>query len=237
MMPSTARHLRSMVPAYFGPWEVEQWAALERQRPAAVIVNPANGPGQAEVAGYRALADRFSTQGTEVFGYVATGWLARSPVDIAEDVSHYADWYGVKCVFFDEIPNQAHPGRGTVLNQLRSLRGGARTVFNCGQPVPVRWYRTVPDVRFGTFEGPAEGLHRSAFAGPPQRQVHLVHSVSPDQRNAVLAALGQRQVAFACVTEDALPNPWDVCPPELQSDGGKHHQDTTKRVTTIRPEA
>ena len=226
-----------MVPAYFGPWEVEQWATLERLAPAAVIVNPANGPGQAELAGYRALAHRLCAQGTEVFGYVATAWLARNPADIADDVSHYADWYGVNCVFFDEIPNQPHPGRGAVLNQLRSLRGGDRTVFNCGQPVPVRWYRTVPDVRFGTFEGLAEGLHRSAFAGPPHRQVHLVHSVLPDQRNAVLAVLGQRKVAFACVTDDALPNPWDVCPAVLEAMAHDTNRDTTKRATAIRPEA
>lgn len=219
-----------MVPAYFGPWEVDQWAELERQRPAAIIVNPANGPGEVEHDGYRALVARLIEQGAEVFGYVATSWLGRDRGDIADDVSHYNEWYGVVRVFFDEIPNQAPRGRRAELKHLSGLCGGERTVFNCGQPVPVRWFGILPGVRFGTFEGPADGLLRSAFAGPPQRQVHLVHSVSSDERRAVMAVLRQRRVAFACVTADTLPNPWDVCPLASESMA----QDTAKRVTSLR---
>ena len=203
-----------LVPAYFGPWADAEWDALVRMRPAIVVINPANGPGAAPHLDYRKNVDRCRAFGAEVLGYVATGWLQRSIDEIAGDVANYASWYGTSGTFFDEIPNGSAPGRLGALARLDELTGPQRTVFNCGQPIPQRWYREFPRVLWGTFEGGPAQLRETSFAGPPRRQVHLVHSVPESAAATVVAELLRRGVGFSCVTADEMPNPWDVCPAE-----------------------
>ncbi len=203
-----------VVPAYFGPWATDEWDALFALRPAIVVINPANGPGEKPHDGYREIVERCEEIGTEVLGYVATGWLQRGADDIADDAHSYRRWYGTSGTFFDEIPNRSARGGLGVLTRLDELMRPQRTVFNCGQPIPRRWYRLFPGVVWGTFEGGPAQLAESAFVGPPRRQIHLVHSVSAPTAAAVAAELTRRGVGFACITADELPNPWDVCPAE-----------------------
>jgi hypothetical protein len=200
------------VPAYFGPWAASEWESLVRMRPAIVVINPAHGPGVSAHGGYRENVDRCRAFGAEVLGYVATGWLRRSIDDVADDVANYASWYGTSGTFFDEIPNSSAPGRVGELRKLDELTWTQRTVFNCGQPIPQRWYRLFPRVLWGTFEGGPAQLRETAFVGPPHRQVHLVHSVPETAAARVSAELSRRGVGFSCVTADEMPNPWDVCP-------------------------
>ncbi len=201
-----------VIPAYFGPWETGEWEALLAQRPAIVVINPADGPGEAPHIGYPEIVERCVAIGAEVLGYVATGWLQR-PVDaIADEANRYRRWYGTSGTFFDEIPNRSAPGRLGALSRLDALTGPRRRVFNCGQSIPKRWYRLFPGVLWGTFEGGPGQLAESSFVGPPRRQIHLVHSVSERTAAAVAAELSRRGVGFSCVTADEMPNPWDVCP-------------------------
>ena len=65
----------AFIPAYFGPWEAAYWTALRSLAPAAVVVNPENGPGTGEHNGYRVLVADLERAGTEVFGYISTDWL------------------------------------------------------------------------------------------------------------------------------------------------------------------
>ena len=202
-----------IVPAYFGPWANEEWELLVRLRPAIVVINPANGPGRAPHGGYRENVDRCRAFGADVLGYVATGWLRRPIDEVADDVTNYGSWYGTSGAFFDEIPNGSARGRLATLARLNALTGRQRTVFNCGQPIPLRWYRVFPEVLWGTFEGAPAQLLETSFLGPALRQIHLVHSVPSSATSTVVAELARRGVGFSCVTTDEMPNPWDVCPP------------------------
>ena len=143
---------------------------------------------------------------------MATRWLQRSVDDIADEADRYRQWYRTSGTFFDEIPNRSAHGRLGALARLDELTRPQLTVFNCGQPIPNRWYRLFPGVLWGTFEGGPQQLAESSFVGPPRRQIHLVHSVSEPTAPAVAAELQRRGVGFSCVTADELPNPWDVCP-------------------------
>lgn len=201
-----------LVPAYFGPWANDEWESLVRLRPAIVVINPANGPGEAPHGGYPEKVDRCRAFGAEVLGYVSTRWLQRPIGEIAGDVANYASWYGTSGAFFDEIPNGSSHGRLRALARLNELTGPHRTVFNCGQPIPRRWYRSIPGALWGTFEGGPAQLLRTSFFGPPLRQIHLVHSVPDSAAASVVAELSRRGVGFSCVTSDEMPNPWDVCP-------------------------
>ena len=215
--PSGGPH-RAFVPAYFGPWETRHWATLVKHRPAAVVVNPASGPGTSEHHGYRALVASLHALGIGVYGYIATNWLQRTLEELVSDTKHYADWYGVHRPFFDEIPNGSSVTRRpnaeppTMLRELANVVGEDATVFNCGQPIPSHWYESFPNVRWGTFEGDPTQLASSSFLGPAERQIHFVHSVVRSRRDEVAVELARRDVGFTCVTSDPLPNPWDVCP-------------------------
>jgi Spherulation-specific family 4 len=201
-----------VVPAYFGPWAIAAWEALIELAPSVVIVNPANGPGETGHEGYRELVGRLADRGSEVLGYVSTSWMTRDHADIATDVARYREFYGVEGAFFDEIPNAPAEGRTAALRRLGAILGPSRTVCNCGQPIPPRWFDALPGVRWGTFEGGPGALKASRFTGPPDRQIHLVHSVTDADADAVHATLAERGVAFGCVTSDEFPNPWDVLP-------------------------
>ena len=201
-----------VVAAYFGPWAVREWEATFHAAPSIVIINPANGPGDECHAGYQELVSQLVQRGVEVFGYVPTAWLTRDLAEMKRDIARYADFYAVDGAFFDEIPNAPRAGRVELLGRLAALAGPGSTVCNCGQPIPRRWFNALPAVRWGTFEGDPSTLEESRFAGPPQRQIHFVHSVNSVDRPAVLATLEDRNVGFACVTSDTMPNPWDVFP-------------------------
>ena len=200
------------VPAYFGPWERAEWDVLIDRRPGVVVINPANGPGRACERAYGDVIGRCRTIGAEVLGYLSTRWLDRPVDETAEEAARYRDWYGVSGLFFDEVPNVPTKGRVKVLSRLNDLTPPGQTVFNCGQPIPDRWYRLLPDVRWGTFEGSPAQLAATSFRGPARRQMHFVHSVTNATVGAVRAELHLRDVGFACVTTDQMPNPWDVCP-------------------------
>ena len=80
-----------------------------------------------------------------------------------------------------------------------------RCVFNPGRRIPKLWFRSLPDAVFVTFEGPADRHGLADPTGPLDRQCHLVHgAVDP---HAVELPEG---IAFAYVTADEAPNPWDV---------------------------
>ncbi len=200
------------VPAYFGPWAAAAWETTINEAPSIVIINPANGPGHDRHPGYSELVSRLKQRDVEVFGYVPTTWLTRPHADVARDVDRYADFYAVAGAFFDEIPNASKAGRVDLLRHLAAIAGPKSTVCNCGQPIPQRWFATLPDVRWGTFEGDPSNLAASRFLGPPERQVHFVHSVSLAEVPTVAATLADRKVGFACMTSDEMPNPWDVFP-------------------------
>ena len=214
--PPTERPTSSgrVIPAYFGPWATGDWDALFGLRPAMVVINPANGPGEKPHHGYREIVERCEEIGAEVLGYVATRWLRRRVDEIADEAQRYRRWYGTSGTFFDEIPNRSARGGLGLLTRLDELMSPQRTVFNCGQPIPKRWYRLFPGVLWGTFEGGPEQLAESSFVGPARRQIHLVHSVSAPSAAAVAAELARRGVGLSCITADELPNPWDVCPAE-----------------------
>ena len=201
-----------VVPAYFGPWAAGDWEATINEAPSIVIINPANGPGHARHPGYLELVSRLVERNVEVFGYVPTTWLTRSHADVATDVARYAEFYAVTGSFFDEIPNAPKAGRIESLRNLASIVGERSTVYNSGQPIPRRWFDALPHVRWGTFEGDPSSLAASVFGGPPERQMHFVHSVTASDALTVAATLADRKVGFACVTSDEMPNPWDVFP-------------------------
>ena len=197
-----------LVPAYFGPWESAVWDLVIAARPSVVVINPASGPGDIPHADYRDIVGRLDAVGSTVLGYVTTAYLAKPLQRCRMESESHRDWYGVHGIFWDEIPAERARGRVATLRSLRSWSGaghGVRCVFNPGRPVSRSWFRSLPDSVFVTFEGPASAYGQARVIGPPERQCHLVHTVT--EADPVSPPLG---LGFAYLTTDLPPNPWDV---------------------------
>jgi hypothetical protein len=209
----------TLIPAYLPPAEIEQ---LVTGDPGArvLIVNPANGPGEAGSRAYRRAIARARASGAQVLGYVPTTYAARPEADVEADVARYRDWYGVDGIFLDEVTHDdAHlPYYSSLSHRVRS---GGLLVLNPGT-VPARGYFALADVVV-TFEGPyAEYAARLAQQPEwldeiaPAQTAHLVYATSKEQAIALFAAPARAGSLY--VTAGALPNPWGTPPPYLREE-------------------
>ena len=207
---------RSLVPAYFGPWQEDDWDRLSADRPEIVVVNPANGPGTTRSPPYRRLIDALRRRGSNVLMYVHTDYFRRDTVAVAADVRRAFDWFGVDGVFFDEVPVDDNREVRRLLRFLAGLSPDI-CVFNAGRAVPKAWFSLHPNAAFVTFEGSAHQFVERfgsdphlVVVGPGARQVWLVHSLPARSHRRYLTVLADAGIGFGYLTSDRLPNPWDV---------------------------
>jgi hypothetical protein len=203
----------SLMPAYLHPPELLALA----QRPGLpeyVVVNPDSGPGPAAREDYRRAIDALRAAGTDVLGYVATGWAARPVAAAQADIARYRDWYGVDGIFLDEA---AHGPEALGYYAALGERVGGTLVLNPGV-VPAPGYFDIADVVV-TYEGPIDGYAERVRRMPawvqaltPAQVAHLIYAASPAQARA---ALDPPPRAHAYVTTGTLPHPWGTMPDEL----------------------
>lgn len=203
------------IPAYFGPWEQRSWQRLIADAPSIVVLNPSNGPGQTPSLEYRSLRESLRERGTRVLLYVHTAYLTRELKATSVDVERSHSWFDADGVFFDEVPVDDSRSVRSKLDQLADLSPNP-CAFNAGRVVPETWFARYPLATFVTFEGSPDqlaersGVGGPSIEGPPERQWWLLHS-APKRTHAdywnSFSALG---LGFGYVTNDRLPNPWDV---------------------------
>jgi Spherulation-specific family 4 len=211
-----ARPVSVGVPAYFGPWEQQHWRRLMSDVPSVVVLNPANGPGTAPSRDYRALRETLRGLRIRVLMYVHTAYLTRSPMEMAVDVERSHSWFDVEGVFFDEVPVENTRAIRSKLDRLRDL-SPAPCTFNAGRVVPESWYSRYPAASFVTFEGtPGQLAERSSTVGSPvvqgptNRQWWLLHSAPLHTHRQCWDTFRDLGLELGYVTNDRLPNPWDV---------------------------
>jgi hypothetical protein len=209
-------------PSWYAPasYQWPQVAAAAVLCPLTVIVNPNSGPGGPPNADYVQGLRHLRTQDKRIrlLGYVATGYGLRARQEVLADVATYTrHWrvHGVSGVFLDETPNtaamvdyyarlcQAIPAtlRPVVLNPgTRTEAGyaalGVNVVFEGSY---VNWLHYEPDA--WVLDGDA-GRHAALVYACPD---------ATEMRRAVNLAR-RRNIGQVYVTDDAMPNPWDVLP-------------------------
>ena len=217
-MPSDEAPARPAVgvPAYFGPWERDHWNRLIADAPSVVVLNPANGPGRAPSAEYRALRDTLRRAGTRVLVYVHTEYLTRDLSDVGTDVERSYAWFDADGVFFDEVPVENTRSVRSKLDRLYEL--SPKTCgFNTGRVTAPSWFRRYPAAQFVTFEGTPDQLDQRGedplsrlIDGPAERQWWLLHSAPLRTHRARWEQFRDLGLGLAYITNDRLPNPWDV---------------------------
>ncbi|MEV7614644.1 spherulation-specific family 4 protein [Streptomyces sp. NPDC089799] len=213
-----------LVPYYEHPAEQPAaWAALVRaaDRLHSVVVNPANGPGDAPDAAFAAAAARLRDAGVAVLGYVDTDYGRRPHADVVQELLRHRDWYATDGAFLD----QAAAGAECLPHYRRlavaARAAGARTlVLNHGTHPHHPGFAEIADLLV-TFEGPWE-VYRDAAAGalpewtaghPATRFCHLVHGVPPGTAPAAVSALAAaRHAGVHCAVSGTGAHPWRTLP-------------------------
>lgn len=201
-----------------------------------VVFNPASGPGVAvdpnyvDANGLGPLPD-LRAAGAVVYGYVTTGYGTRAPAAVLADidaylVGHYAG--RVDGIFFDEVSSDlAQVGANrTYVARVEARRPGARTIGNPGITAiqnpsgQTTWttadYAAVFDVLV-TFEHTG-AEYRTSYAPPVYLAAkpasgfaHLIHTDGPFDP-ALLALATSRKAGLVFVSDDVMPNPYDLMP-------------------------
>jgi hypothetical protein len=231
------------VPAYFHPeHDAAEWARLAASGPALVVANVADGPGLVREKSWAIVLHDMRAAGSQVVGYVDTGylgltglgtWLGSTLIDdwlgqILHDVNTWYRLYGdaLTGIFFDQV---AESGDGAsiapVFRRLRDhvhqLDSTAVTVLNAGAALPES-FADLADVLV-TFEGPCDAYLTTtgddcfeplAWSPEPSQAIwHIVHHVPDAARAAEVVALSKsRGAALVYVTDGGGLNPYSSLP-------------------------
>jgi spherulation-specific family 4 protein len=211
----------ALVPAYVSPQTIH---ALVRgpASPRLIVVNPANGPGQAASTAYGRAVRAAQDAGTHVLGYVPTTWGRRAAATVAADIRDYRSWYGVDGIFLDEAAAGAAqlPHYEALSRDVRAA-GMSIVALNPGA-VPAPGYFDIADVVV-TYEGPyadyARALDRMPAwlrDEPPDRVAHLVYGATRDQAREIVT--NPARAGYVYATSGTLPDPWQSLPPYMNDE-------------------
>lgn len=212
-----------LIPLYVHP--AEDPAAWQRlvalaAHTYAVVLNPANGPGDAPDPAFVAAASALRAAGARLLGYVDTDYGARDPARITADLRRHRDWYGADGCFLDQVTAAPHglPDCRRLVRALRRL-GASTVVLNPGvHPAP--GYARLADLTV-TFEGPwsayVSAFSRPQWAArhPPDRLCHLVYGVPPPLVPLAVRTARERGAAVCGPVTGEPPNPWSGLTPAL----------------------
>lgn len=208
---------KMFIPAYFYPGPLWTQATAGAPTVGFMIMNPASGPGTSQNLDYVTAVNNARAAGVQVIGYVHTSYGVRDTVVVKSEIDAYKAWYGVDGIFLDEVASDAAliPYYQDLANYIRAT-SGVFVALNPGT-IPAEGYMTVGDtvvVFEGTYSTYKTWSAPSwAFNYPASKFTHLVHAVSGStaMRNAVKWSQ-QRRAGNVYVTNDVLPNPWDILP-------------------------
>ena len=218
-----APRLELLVPAYFYPAGSgsDDWQALDEAAARVgitAIVNVNSGPGDALDPNYLAVVESLHAAGGRVLGYVHTSWGGRDSAVEQADVDAYLARYPLDGFFIDEMASDAAnlSHYTSLYSYIKGKGAGLMVLGNPGTPTdPAYLSGPAADILI-SFEGYAAdyaqlpaGYFDPAFAG---RLASIVHGASAAQMDGFIADASALGLAMIYVTDDTMPNPYDVLP-------------------------
>ncbi len=218
---SRGQPLALLVPLYAWPQPgnpadpFRRVASAAAQVPVTVILNPNNGPIAPPPPEFLQTVQALHAAGVQALGYVATGFGARAPAAIVQDIYTWQG-YGVDGIFLDEVATNMAAHYTSLCRTARGMFPVA--VLNPGAPVSAAYLDArngcTAAVMFEDTETRWQTASPATPTLPPARLAALVHSSLADpaamQRDLNLAV--QRGFGMVFVTDGRLPNPWGALP-------------------------
>lgn len=224
-----APKLELLVPAYFYPADSgsDSWQALDAaaaQVGVTAIVNVNSGPGDALDPNYLAVVESLRAAGGRVLGYVHTSWGGRDSAVEQADVDAYLARYPLDGFFIDEMAsdaaNLAHYSK--LYAYIKGKGAGLMVLGNPGTPTDPAYLSSPAADILISFEGDAAdyaqlpaGYFDPALTG---RLASIVHGATAAQMDSFVAEAATLGLAMIYVTDDTMPNPYDVLPSYWQQE-------------------
>ncbi len=213
---------RLLVPLYVHPAvDPAAWQAVAAAGPArvaAVVLNIADGPGDAPDNVFAAAAEEVRAAGIPLLGYSDTDYGRRPHAAVVADLLAYRQWYPTDGVYFDQVA--AHTG---ALPHYRRLATAARAA-GCGTVVfghgdhPEPGYAEIglADLLV-TFEGDWEAYREMTLPLWTGRHAaahfcHLVYDVPAEAAQEAIALMAARRAGIGCAVPGSGDNPWSTLP-------------------------
>ncbi|MFE5797349.1 spherulation-specific family 4 protein [Streptomyces sp. NPDC056503] len=196
-----------LVPFYEHPTDrPEGWAALVAAAPTlhGVVLNPANGAGEAPDPAFAEAAGRLRAAGVRILGYADTAYGRRPHAEVVADLLRHRDWYGADGAFLDQVATapDALPHYRRLAVAARAA-GAATLVLNHGAH-PDEGYAELADLLV-TFEGPWDTYRTLDLPAAPHH-CHLVYAAPPGFRPAT---------GIHCAVPGTGAHPWGTLPHEI----------------------
>lgn len=216
------------VPSYLSP--SSQWATMDAKFPAVslAIINPASGPGSSSSPSTAALVANAQGAGLQVLGYVDTGYTTIPIATVKANVDKYFSWYDPDGIFFDDVTNttggteEAYYSALYTYVKAKTSSRAKLVVLNPGGKTSVDYAAFADVIMTAEENGAAAYLARTADAwelsAAPGSLWHAVYNCSAANLAAVVAQSRALNAGLLYVTDDVLPNPYDVLPTYLASE-------------------
>lgn len=229
--PARPSHHSLLVPYYEHPCDrPAEWDALVSAAPRlyGVVLNPANGPGDAPDPAFIQVAGRLRAAGVRLLGYADTGYGRRPVTEVVRELTRYRAWYNTDGTFLDQVA--AELGGFDYYRRLAAAvwgAGHATLALNHGTP-PHPAYARIADLVV-TFEGSWETYREQppdpwpadsgsggggSSGGFGVRVCHLVYGVPPDTDVGGLART--RGASVHCAVPGVGDHPWGTLPHALE---------------------
>jgi len=180
--------------------------------PLIAIINPSNGPGSSQDPNFVSGITLLESAGVTVLGYVHTSYAARSIDSVIADVNSWKQMYHINGIFFDEMSNvSGYENYYSTLNSYSRSLGYTLTVGNPGSTVPASYLGTMDNILI--YEN--SGLPSSSSLSNLGFQKSDFSFVSYDMSalNATFISSASQSAAYLYITNQGLPNPYNIIPP------------------------
>jgi len=199
---------RMVVPAYF--YDAELWDRLIQSdaQGGIVIINPSNGPGDAEDINYKTWISQLADTSKIPVGYVYSSYSNRNIADVYDDIEKWIRFYPqIKGFFIDEVnvSAQAYVYYEDLFKFIK-MKGDYFVVLNPGTR-PIEEMFNVADSVI-VFEGDVKDLNTDVCDLNPEKSSVIVYNASEDD----MKRMSLLNCAYKYFTDDGGSNPYDSLP-------------------------
>ncbi len=190
------------------------WSAALAEKPALAMINPDNGPGTAASSTYVQQTAAAQSLGVPVYGYTHTRYGVRPVAEVKADIDKHIAWYGVRGIFIDTTSNK--PEHVAYYRELcdHVHAKGAKVILNPGTQCLEEHAAMADFVMCSEGDVPTykARVPRPWESKYPGKLYHAVHGCPAADMPSVVALAKQRGAGLLYVTDDVMPNPWNVLP-------------------------
>lgn len=217
-----SQKMEILFPLYIYPIgeKLAAWSKIAEKAavvPTIAIFAPCCGPGTVKDYTFDAHLNMLKIAGVKLLGYVNAQYGNRPEMDIRVDIQRYWDWWpGIDGIFIDEVSQD--PAHVAFFQNLRAVikthQSANMCILNTGKNPQALEYLTMADglVNYEGYAKEFEAAHMSPNL-PGLRCGALLHGChNQAQMHRVVDKIAQNNFHYIFVTNDEMPNPYDVLP-------------------------